>query len=177
MVTNITGKTLDVPALPDGYQWCAWHPQYRDIHAEVKYRSFEDEIDALVFPSLSTRSGCQRLMIDICSRNGFLPETTWLIGHHKTMGFVGNHFCATIQGVVNPNGWGAIQNVGVVPEHRDHGLGKSLVMQCLNGFQQVGVNEIFLEVTSDNFRAIQLYEKLGFVKQKLIYRAESLKRV
>ena len=65
--------------LPNPYGWVGWNETLIDLHAEVKYLSFRDEIDACVFPCLGDRYGCQRLMREIRRKPGFLPGATWLI--------------------------------------------------------------------------------------------------
>src|SRR5947209_13834052 len=54
-----------VPPLPPGFSWVAWDPFLVDAHAEVLFASFYEEIDATVFPSLGSRTGCQHLMTEI----------------------------------------------------------------------------------------------------------------
>ena len=68
------------------------------------------------------------------------------------------------------NGLGAVQNLGVVPEHRGRGLGKALMYKALDGFKRVGLSRAFLEVTCQNDAAIQLYRQLGFHKARTIYK-------
>src|SRR5437660_945251 len=68
-----------VPALPAGYSWISWHPHLMDCHADVKYRSFHEEIDGVIFPNLGNRQGCLHLMEEITRRPGFCPDATWLI--------------------------------------------------------------------------------------------------
>jgi ribosomal protein S18 acetylase RimI-like enzyme len=152
------------PLLPPGYVWLPWDEALIEHHAEVKYRSFADEIDALVFPNLGNRAGCSRLMADIAHRPGFEPRATWLI----TCGAEG---CGTVQGVRERNGMGAIQNLGVAPGHRGRGLGTALLLQALHGFRQAGLGRVFLEVTAQNEGAIRLYRRLGFRCRKTIYKA------
>jgi len=72
---------------------------------------------------------------------------------------------------VQPGRWGAIQNVGVVPEYRGRGLGRALVLQCLAGFQAAGVPRVYLEVTACNLPAVQLYRSIGFCLARTTYRA------
>src|SRR5436309_1132826 len=48
-------------ALPQGYTWIAWDQSLVDAHADVKAQCFADEVDAVVFPSLSNRDGCYYL--------------------------------------------------------------------------------------------------------------------
>src|SRR5437870_469713 len=92
-----------VPPLPPGYYWVAWDESLVGLHAEVKYHSFHEEIDASVFPSLSHRQGCFFLMNEISHRSGFIPEATWLLA-------AADGYCGTVQGIRERNGMGAIQN-------------------------------------------------------------------
>lgn len=153
-----------VPALPAGYHWVAWDDDLAELHAEVTFRSFHEEIDATVFPSLGNRAGCSYLMNEIRRKPGFLPEATWLLG-----GPAG--YCGTIQGLRERTGLGAIQNLGVVPAHRGLGLGSALLLQAVHGFRRAGLGRAFLEVTAQNEAAIRLYRRLGFRRSKTLYKA------
>jgi len=79
-------------------------------------------------------------------------------------------WCGTIQGVVDAEGNGSIQNVGVVPSLRGLGLGRCLIEQALAGFQRLGLRRAFLEVTADNKPAVRLYHRLGFRTVRTIYK-------
>jgi len=160
------GEHLPVTELPEGYFWREWADGLTDLHAEIKYRSFCDEVDSKVFPILGDRWGCQRLMREIRSKPGFLPETTWLIGCDRG-------YCATIQGVVDASGVGSIQNVAVLPGFRRLGLGKALVCKSLDGFAKCGITRVTLEVTAENPHAVKMYGKIGFRKSKTTYKAVS----
>ena len=167
---------LPEPRLPDGYVWTPWRPDRLERHAWTKYRSFNAEIDAHVFPSLSTHEGCLRLMSEITRREGFLPQATWLITQlHSDENY---EDAATIQGLIGTvdrlfrsESIGAIQNVGVAPEHRGLGLGRLLVAKALWGFREAGLRSTFLEVTANNAHAVQLYRSLGFRLVKTSYKA------
>jgi ribosomal protein S18 acetylase RimI-like enzyme len=153
-----------VPALPPGYSWVPWANWLVEQHAEVKYRCFIEEVDSVVFTSLSSRDGCRRLMQEIAGKGGFRPEATWMVA-------AGDNYCATIQGVRERTGMGAIQNVGVTPGHRGRGLGTALVLKSLHGFQACGAHHANLEVTAQNDAAIRIYRRLGFRCRKTIYKA------
>ncbi len=155
---------LEPPPLPEGFSWVPWDESLLDRHAETKFRCFQGEIDAFVFPSLGDRHGCSRLMREIRRKPGFLPQATWLID--GPAGCVG-----TIQGVMDHGAIGAIQNVGVVAEQRGKGFGRALVLHALTGFQSAGLRRAYLEVTADNASAVQLYRNLGFRKSKTLYKA------
>jgi len=79
-------------------------------------------------------------------------------------------WCGTIQGVVDAEGNGSIQNVGVVPSLRGLGLGSCLIEQALAGFQRLGLRRAFLEVTADNKPAVRLYQRLGFRTVRTLYK-------
>lgn len=155
---------ISAPILPPGYHWVPWRESLLDAHAEVKFRCFRDELDTQVFPCLGDRHGCARLMREIRRKPGFLPEATWMIAGPLGYG-------ATIQGVVDRHGQGAIQNVGVVPAYRGMGLGRALVRQSLIGFHSAGLNRVYLEVTAENAPAVRLYRDVGFRKAKTLYKA------
>jgi ribosomal protein S18 acetylase RimI-like enzyme len=152
------------PPLADGYFWVAWDDALLEAHAEVKFHSFHEEIDASVFSSLGDRQGCLNLMHEIRRKPGFLPGATWLVAN--AAGYWG-----TVQGVCDPAGLGAIQNLGVVPSLRGRGLGTALLLRALEGFRGAGLGRAYLEVTAQNDLAIQLYRRLGFRCRKTLYKA------
>ena len=168
-------RTLTITdRLPAGYQLLGWDGSLLSAHAEAKYLSFRAEIDANVFPCLGEYDGCLRLMREISRRDGFLPEATWLIVHHPIDGDGDERqssYCGTVQGVRDSSGMGAIQNLGIAPEHRGRGLGTHLLSRALNGFRAAGLDRAFLEVTSQNEGAIRLYRRTGFFKSRTVYKA------
>ena len=156
------------PSIPSGYQLVPWGEHLTDAHADVKYRSFCDEIDSTLFPCLGEPNGCRRLMNDISQKEGFVPSATWLavqpIGETLDL-------CGTVQGIRDQAGFGGVQNLGVTPEHRGRGLGTSLLLHALLGFRQAGVRTVHLEVTAQNASAVRLYRQLGFRHAKTVYKS------
>jgi len=170
MEIDLTGRELAPARLPAGYRLMPWDDSLVDYHADVKYQSFKAEIDANVFPCLGDWSGCHRLMHEIRAKQGFLPGATWLIAYDAPDGSA-TEYCGTIQGIRDYAGLGAIQNLGVTPEHRGRQLGTALMMKALDGFRRAGLRRSFLEVTAQNDGAIRLYQRLGFVKARTVYKA------
>jgi len=152
-----------IPPLPEGYAWIEWEDHLLETHARTKVRCFVDEVDGVVFPNLSHFEGCMRLMRQIRSKSGFRPQSTWLIAYH-------GEGVATVQGVGDRTCSGAIQNLGVVAEHRGRGLGAALLLRALHGFRSTGLQRAVLEVTAQNDAAVRLYRKFGFKSQKTIYK-------
>jgi GNAT superfamily N-acetyltransferase len=173
---GIAGPTLPglmAPVLSAGFRWIPWHGSLRDIHGEVKALCFRDEMDAVVFPCLGSLCGCRDLMAAIVGKPGFCPAATWLVADEMAAaGSDAPGGCvATIQGVVDDDGHGSIQNVGVIPEYRGQGIGRGLILKALGGFAGVGVRRVYLEVTARNEPAVRMYRELGFRATRTTYRA------
>ena len=160
---------IPVPELPAGYRFVAWSDSDLEKHASIKYQSFSNEIDANVFSCFRDMEGCRRLLREITSRSNFLPDATWLLEYEDpdsenpvTVG--------TIQALVDIQQRGAIQNIGIHPNHRDKGLGTSLLFKCLKYIKARGLQRVMLEVTSQNIGALRLYKRLGFRIIKTVYK-------
>ncbi len=169
---------LPTPVAPP-YTLSAWSGDLVAAHAEAKYSSFCFEIDANVFPCLGNREGCHRLMSEISRRDGFLPRATWLLectggvepAAAGTLKVGSSEVCGTVQGVRDHRGFGAIQNLGITPGHRGRGLGTALLFHALQGFEEAGLRQAYLEVTAQNVGAVRLYQRLGFRIVRTVYKA------
>ncbi|MDZ4820864.1 MAG: GNAT family N-acetyltransferase [Planctomycetota bacterium] len=196
MEIDLRGRDFSDSRPPRGYRFLSWDRTLVEAHAEVKYLSFRSEIDANVFPCLGDYSGCLRLMYEISRKPGFLQQSTWLLATDKRSGSrtgldglganrmnilpVGSsilpigsaepEYVGTIQGIMDSNRFGAVQNLGIVPEQRGLGLGSCLMLKALEGFQLAGLSRAMLEVTSRNDGAIRLYRRLGFSKIRTVYK-------
>ncbi len=159
-------ERLPAPELPSGFAFLSWNRDLLESHAEVLFESFFQEIDAVLFSSLGDRQGCRVLMTEIARKPGFVPESTWLL--HGPAGP-----CGTVQGLRERGGVGAIQNLGITPSWRGHGLGAILLLQALYGFRLSGLHRGLLEVTAQNDTAIRLYRRIGFRRSKTLYKAVS----
>jgi hypothetical protein len=170
MEIDLAGRDLTPARLPAEYRFVAWQPALLEAFAEAKYLSFRGELDANVFTCLADLDGCRRLMTEIVRKPGFLPEATWLLCFQPPGGGQAES-CGTVQGIRDAVGLGAIQNLGIVREHRNCGLGTALLFCALGGFRQAGISRVYLEVTAQNEGAIRLYRRLGFVTVKTVYKA------
>lgn len=65
------------------------------------------------------------------------------------------HICVT-------NNEGFIYGVGVIPEFRGKGYGRGILCSALNILKKENVNNIYLEVETENKNALGLYESCGF---------------
>ncbi|MAG92304.1 MAG: N-acetyltransferase [Planctomycetaceae bacterium] len=166
---------LPEAVLPEGYRFVTWDQTDIDRHAFAKYQSFRTDLDSSIFPCLGQIEGCQRLMAEISAQQSFLPEATWLIAYRPACG--GPEVdCGTIQGLAQNRTLGAIQNVGVVPEHRGLGLGRALLLKALAGFRSRRLRRVYLEVTAENAPAVRLYKSAGFRLIRTMYKAVEIEQ-
>jgi len=63
---------------------------------------------------------------------------------------------------------GRLYSIAVEPEFRGKGIGKALLMECLEALRRENVSACVLEVDDENKPAIALYEKAGFKKVRLL---------
>lgn len=176
MQFDLRHAQLEPAVAPAGFELVPWRSALLAAHAEAKFRSFRNELDANVFPCLGESEGCLRLMKEISCRQGFIPESTWLATYRDPeTGKKEN--CGTVQGIREKIDVGSIQNIGIVQAHRGKGIGSAIVKKSLQGFQSVGIKIVTLEVTEKNTGALRLYERLGFRIMRTVYKSVELSEV
>ncbi len=156
-------RHLEVPKPPPGISLVPWGAGLLEAHAEVKWLSFRDTLDASIFPNLGRLDGCLQLMRTIAWHEGFIPEATWL-----AQDAAGS--CGCIQGVRSGRRVGMIQNLAVLDGCRGRGIGKALLAAAMFGFEKAGLKLVQLEVSASNTPAIRLYHAAGFQVRKTLYR-------
>ncbi|MBW4492437.1 MAG: GNAT family N-acetyltransferase [Oscillatoria princeps RMCB-10] len=57
-----------------------------------------------------------------------------------------------------------LYSFAVKPELRGQGLGKKLMLECLEKLRRENIQTVFLEVEAENKSAIALYESVGFCR-------------
>ena len=170
MEFNFAERDIPTPRLPDGYFLIPWSSLDVERHASAQYLSFRNELDAQVFPCLSTLDGCRTLITQIAGQSNFVSAATWLACRRGGADGLPATDCGTMQGLAGRRGVGAVQNVGITPEHRGLGLGRALVLQGLKGFRDAGMKSVHLEATAENSAAVELYRSIGFRLVKTTYR-------
>ncbi|KAJ2315511.1 hypothetical protein IWW54_000229 [Coemansia sp. RSA 2705] len=65
---------------------------------------------------------------------------------------------------------GYIGMIAVGTKYRKLGIGSSLVERALAAMEKRGADEVVLEAEVDNVGALALYERLGFIREKRLYR-------
>jgi ribosomal protein S18 acetylase RimI-like enzyme len=156
-------RHLEIPIPPPGISLVPWGAELIEAHAEIKWLSFRDTLDATIFPNLGRLDGCLQLMRTIAGHDGFIPEATWLARR-------ADRYCGCVQGVKSGRRTGMIQNLAVLDGYRGQGIGKALLSAALLGFAQAGLALAQLEVCACNAQAVRLYHGAGFQIRKTLYR-------
>lgn len=151
------------PTLSAGFRIVPWDDRMIDVHADVLFRCFVDDLDGRVFPNLARVDGCRSLIRVIRGLDGFCRLAT-------AMAAGPDGYAGVVEGIIDPNGHGAIQNIGVTPDARGLGLGAALLAYALGGFDRVGAKWCHLEVSAENEPAVRLYQRFGFRKTRVLYK-------
>lgn len=61
--------------------------------------------------------------------------------------------------------------MGVLPSFRGQGIGRRLLLACIDKAGAKGITRIQLEVRADNERAIRLYRSVGFAQEAVKHQA------
>ncbi|CEG81072.1 Putative Acetyltransferase [Rhizopus microsporus] len=65
---------------------------------------------------------------------------------------------------------GYIAMLAVAKTHRKRSIGSSLVKVAIKAMKEMGADEVVLETEYTNQGALELYQRLGFIKDKRLYR-------
>ncbi|MGV8176484.1 MAG: GNAT family N-acetyltransferase [Candidatus Bilamarchaeaceae archaeon] len=60
-----------------------------------------------------------------------------------------------------------INGLGVLPEYRERGLGTRLLEEAIAYLDGKGVAEVYLKVKEGNFKALSVYNRMGFIPLKI----------
>lgn len=78
------------------------------------------------------------------------------------------HVCAQAYGVIH-DGLLVIESVATAQQHRQQGLGRTVVSALMHWAQKEGAEAACLQVVTDNLPARALYERLGFTRDLYHY--------
>eukprot|EP01126_Amoeba_proteus_P019166 TRINITY_DN1980_c0_g1_i1.p1 TRINITY_DN1980_c0_g1~~TRINITY_DN1980_c0_g1_i1.p1 ORF type:complete len:198 (-),score=47.79 TRINITY_DN1980_c0_g1_i1:99-614(-) len=96
------------------------------------------------------------------------PKLCWLAMHGEEC--VGAIVCKLDEKENHKVYRGYIAMLAVNSAHRNQGLGSKLVQKAIQTMQEHGCTEVILETEVTNKGALRLYQKLGFLRDKRLYR-------
>ncbi len=154
------------PPLPEGYRLEAWQPQYAGGVAETLFEAFSKAADAKWDPRFRSLLGTRKIVAQLTAGYmGTLQKecTTVLLKGDVPVGV-----CFMLE--PRP-GIGNIPLVGVRPEEKGQGFGNQLLRNTLLIAIQaildakLGLFSINATMETDNFAAIKMYRRMGFVEE------------
>jgi mycothiol synthase len=151
-------QPVPVTELPQGMAVVTWSPQRATQFFDVYQDAFRERPR---FPNWSEDTW----RLNFTGGAGFRPDLSLLLLQGpEPVGFALCHVEA--EGAEDPASVGWIVQMGVRPAWRKRGLGTTLLHEEMRRFQAEGLSWAALEVNIDNYRALRLYQRLGFERRR-----------
>ncbi len=143
----------DVEILP-------WHDHHGDDAAALINVAYQRHVDSEINDQYRTLPGASRFLNNIIQYPGcgsfFSPGSFVAIDRRSEM------LCGMVLSSVVHPAVGHVTQVCVLPRAHGSGIGYELMRRCAAAFRGDGFAGVSLTVTSDNRRAVRLYEQMGF---------------
>lgn len=145
--------------LPD-IEFLAWDDRYFENTAALITQAYRGHVDGEINDQYRSLAGALRFLSNITQYPGcgaFHSQASWAAFQKgcKTP-------CGVILTSVVNEGIGHVTQVCAAPELQGRGLGYELMRRSAESFHEAGFTGLSLTVTSDNQRAVALYERMGF---------------
>jgi ribosomal protein S18 acetylase RimI-like enzyme len=153
----------ELAALPSSLDLCAWMPGFYQPTAELIHAAYQGHIDARINDQYRSLHGSLRFLHNIVRFPGcgvFDPSASWVLRDRQTKSLAGVILVSKIA-----DGVAHVTQICVAPELRGKGLGRLLLMHCMEGLRARGLSALSLTVSEDNFDAVRLYTQAGFVRR------------
>jgi ribosomal protein S18 acetylase RimI-like enzyme len=155
------GQPLEMPpGATTGLRISRWHDRYFDPCAKLIFLAYADHIDGDINDQYRSKSGALRFLKNIILLPGcgnFVPGASLVLHQPGSDDLMG----AVLTSEVCP-GVGHTTQICVQPGYQGHGIGRTLMLASAEALRGMKFRELTLTVTSDNYTAVRLYEKLGF---------------
>jgi len=127
--------------------------------SDSMHKSYKGTMDEWITSSFSSFQGCRNFINNLFEFPvyGRLQENLSLI-----ITDTANQIAAMILVCKSSNSTAHIVQVSVTPEYQSKGIGKFILNECISKLKDAGYKSAVLMVTKENFRACNLYKKVGF---------------
>lgn len=157
----------DLQKLPDaksgvsaGMRLDRWNDRFFEPCAKLIYLAYANHIDGEINDQYRSRQGALKFLKNIILLPGcghFVSGASFVLRQPGSDELV----AAVLTSEVSP-GVGHTTQICVLPGYQGHGLGRMLMQTAGETLRGMKFKELTLTVTTENYRAVQLYEKLGF---------------
>jgi ribosomal protein S18 acetylase RimI-like enzyme len=160
MLLSLAEAETATPPVPAGMRLSRWSDRYFDPCARLIYLAYADHVDGEINDQYRSKSGALRFLKNIILLPGcgnFVPGASFVLHQPGSDDLCG----AILTSEVCP-GVGHTTQICVQPGYQGHGIGRMLMLASAEALRSMKFRELTLTVTSDNYTAVRLYEKLGF---------------
>jgi ribosomal protein S18 acetylase RimI-like enzyme len=137
--------------------WEDWH---QESAAHLIPEAYRGHIDSRINDQYDTVGGARHFLYNIVQYPGcgaFFKPASYVALDRDTGRLCGLSLCSLVAGDT-----GHITQICVAGSERSTGLGYELLRQSLAGLHKAGCRSATLTVTSANYDAVRLYERVGF---------------
>lgn len=148
------------PGASSGMRLMRWSDRYFEPCAKLIYLAYANHVDGEINDQYRSRSGALKFLKNIILLPGcgqFVQGASFVLHEPGSEDLV----AGVLTSEVSP-GVGHTTQICVLPGYQGHGLGRMLMQTSAEALQGMKFRELTLTVTSENYTAVQLYEKLGF---------------
>lgn len=154
---------LRITPFPD-IEFRRWGEQDFQSAAAVITGAYQGHIDSEINDQYRSLNGSLRFLNNIVRFPGcgnFDANASFVAVHKLTRSVIGVLLCSLVKDDV-----GHITQVCILPEHRGRSIGESLIALCTHELRSRNFSALSLTVTEANFKAVELYLRLGFYVQR-----------
>jgi ribosomal protein S18 acetylase RimI-like enzyme len=133
--------------------------------AAIITAAYRSHIDSEINDQYRTNTGSMRFLNNIVRFPGcgvFDSASSFVAIHKPSGSMAGLILCSRVKDDV-----GHVTQVCLLPEYRGRGAGESLIAATYHSLRQRNFNLLSLTVTEANYRAVELYKKLGFEERRV----------
>ena len=162
--TQDAGPAQAAASAVSGLKLERWNDRYFGACARLIQLAYANHMDGEINDQYRTESGALKFLKNIIMLPGcgqFQEQASFVLRAPHTQELVGVVLTSAVSA-----GVGHTTQICVMPGYQGHGLGRRLMEATLTALRELNFTGLSLTVTSANQRAVQLYEKLGFVKIK-----------
>jgi ribosomal protein S18 acetylase RimI-like enzyme len=137
-----------------------WNDRYFEPCAKLIYLAYANHIDGEINDQYRSRSGALKFLKNIILLPGcghFVAGASFVLREPGSDELI----AAVLTSEVSP-GVGHTTQICVLPGYQGNGIGRMLMQTSAETLRSMKFKELTLTVTSENYGAVQLYEKLGF---------------
>ena len=153
-------RTTPMEKLPPALILRSWREADFAGAGRLIAQAYQQHLDSVINDQYRTTAGSLRFLHNIVRFPGcgqFDPSTSLVLAYRDREELAGVVLCSRVS-----EDTGHVTQLCVEPALRQAGLGRMLLVRCMEALAAQGLAYISLTVTEDNHEALALYRKLGF---------------